>query len=513
MIPRHLHLEDLQDITDALSVAVIFEALGYDACCDPIKVSDLELSPTNTEAIKGAYLIANQEKGALQVFLLELEPRSWSSNGTAISRLTAIAKNLCRRPTNILIVATVNYQKLVLVSPIQTFDQELNLKLSIAKMFINLKEPSFYDLNQLEKMAARNLNSRQLYRVQHQTLKQVRQEKQPPISTDLVQCYLREIGRIPLLKGEDEIFLVRQVQRWLQLEQEKKSLDSKLYREPTDLEWANTTGLSLPELYDAISRGRCAQQTLICSNLRLVVSIAKNYQHRGLELLDLIQHGNLGLIRATEKFDLTKGYKFSTYATHWIRQAITRAICDESRIIRLPVHVYENLSKIKKATRHLTLNLKRTPILEEIAVELKINLEKVKSLYQIDKSTRTSSLDALLTDDLSLADLLYKDDWDKCLEQQWEREEIDKILSTLKPREQEVLTFRFGLDGQEEMSLQQIGDYYGLTRERIRQIQDKALRKFKLAYAPEQYLEDTETQQTNSERNKVILSKLFKDAN
>ncbi|MCT7984899.1 sigma-70 family RNA polymerase sigma factor [Laspinema sp. A4] len=515
MVYRHIHIEDLENIKDALSVAVVFESLGYDACCEALEVSDLDLSPTNIEAIKTAYLIANQEKGTLQVFLLELQPKSWSSNAGVILRLTAIAKNLCQRDTDILIVATINYQQLVLVSPFRTFDQQLNLKLSIAKMFINVKKPSFYDLNQLEKIAAHSLKPSQLYQVQHQTLKQVREEKRQPISTDLVQCYFREIGWIPLLKREDEISLAQQVQRWIQLEQNKKSLYSKLYREPTDLEWANITGLSLSQLQDFISKGRDAQKSLVCSNLRLVVSIAKIYQHRGLELLDLIQHGNEGLIKATEKFDPTMGYKFSTCATHWIRQHITRGLCNESRIIRLPVHIYESLSKIKKATCHLTLNLEHTPSLEEIAVELEMSGEKVEFLRGINQLSRPSSLDSLLTDDLTLADLLPSNDNSaQRLEQQWLREEIDKALCTLTPREQEVLTFRFGLDGQGERTLEKIGDYYGLTRERIRQVQDKALRKFKAAYSPRQHLKDTETQQTTSEINKVILplSQLFKDA-
>lgn len=480
MIYRHIQLEDLQNATDALSIAILFELLGYDACCDIIQVNDLQLSPTNTEAIKTAYLIANQEKGALQVFLFELRFTSCNSKEAVITRLTAIAKSLCQRATAILVVGTVNYQQLVWISPFQTFDQNFNLKLSIAKMYVNLKDPSFYDLNQLEKMATNSLNPQQLYRVQHETLKQAREEKQQPISTDLVQCYLREIGRIPLLKRQDEISLAQQVQRWLQLKQEKESLDFKLQREFTDLEWANTTGLSLSELYNCISRGKFAQQALICSNLKLVVSIAKKYKNRGLELLDLIQHGNLGLIRATEKFDPTKGYKFSTYATWWIRQAITRGIYDQSRIIRLPVHVYESLNKIKKVTHYLTLKLGRPPCDEEIAVKLEISVEQVDNLRQFKRLTKPNSLDSLLTDDLNLGHLTpSQNNLDRWLEKQSMRKEVNEILSILEPREQEVLILRFGLDTYSERTLQQIADCYGLTRERVRQIQDKALRKLR----------------------------------
>jgi len=480
MIYRHIQLEDLQNATDALSVAVLFELLGYDACCDIIQVNDLQLSPTNTEAIETAYLIANQEKGALQVFLLELRCTSCNSKREVITRLTAIAKSLCQRPTAILVVGTVNYQQLVWISPFQTFDQNFDLKLSIAKMYVNLKDPSFYDLNQLEKMATNSLNPRQLYWVQHETLKQAREEKQQPISTDLVQCYLREISRIPLLKRQDEISLAQQVQRWLQLKQEKESLDSKLQREFTDLEWANTTGLSLSELYNCISRGKFAQQALICSNLKLVVSIAKKYQNRGLELLDLIQHGNLGLIRATEKFDPTKGYKLSTYATWWIRQAITRGICNQSKIIRLPIHVYGSFSKVKKAIRCLTLNLDHPPSDEEIAVKLEMSVEQVDNLRKFKQLTKLYSLDSLLTNDLTLGHLTpSNDNPDEWLEQKSMREEINKILSILKPREQEVLILRFGLDAHGERTLQQVADCYGLTRERVRQIQAKALRKLR----------------------------------
>lgn len=480
MIYRHIELEDLQNATDALSVAVLFELLGYNACCDIIQVNDLQLSPTNTEAIKTAYLIANQKKGALQVFLLELKFTSCNSKRAIITRLTAIAKSLCERSTYIMLIATVTYQQLVLVSPFEKLDQNFNLKLSIAKMYVNLKDPSFYDLNQLEKMATHSLNPRQLHEIQHETLKQAREEKQEPISTDLVQCYFKEISRIPLLKRQDEIFLAQQVQRWFQLKQDKESLDSRLQRESTDLEWANTTGLSLSELYSFISRGKCAQQALVCSNLKLVVSIAKKYQNRGLELLDLIQHGNLGLIKATEKFDPTKGYKFSTYATWWIRQAITRGIYKESKIIRLPVHVYESFSKVKKVTHCLTLNLDHPPSNEEIAVNSKMTVEQIDNLRKFKQLTKPHSLDSLLTNDLTPGHLIPgNDNPDKWLEQKLMGEEINKILSILNSREQEVLILRFGLDAHGERTLQQVANFYGLTRERVRQIQAKALKKLR----------------------------------
>ncbi|HIK13003.1 MAG TPA: sigma-70 family RNA polymerase sigma factor [Oscillatoriaceae cyanobacterium M33_DOE_052] len=488
---------------------MIFEALGYDACCDAIEVSDLELSPTSTEAIKGAYLIANQESGALQVFLLELEPRSWSSNKAVISRLTAIAKSLSQRPTYILIVATVDYRQLVLVSPIKTFDQQWNLKVSIAKMFIDLRDPSFYELNQLEKMAARTLNPQQLYRVQHQTLKQARKEKQELLDTDPMQWYLRIIGRIPLLNRQDEILLAQRVQRWLQLREHRNLLSSTLHREPTDLEWATSQGLSLSQLYDVISTGKYAQETLVCSNLRLVVSIAKKYQNRGLELLDLIQHGNLGLIKATKKFDPIKGYKFSTYATWWIKQFIIRGIHNDSRMIRLPIHVYQSLNKIKKATRHLTLNLNRPPNVEEIAAELKMSVQQVEYLRQINQLSQPSSLDAKLTDDLRLADLLYSnDDPTQWPEHQWIRDEIDEALSSLETREQKVIILRYGLNHKGKQSLQQIGYSHNMTRERVRQIQNNALKKLRIFYKVPQECQDVVDPATESQVGQTDSPKL-----
>lgn len=261
-------------------------------------------------------------------------------------------------------------------------------------------------------------------------------------STDPVRQYLREIGRVPLLTAEEEVELAKRYEK-----AEKRAKDK-----------------------------------LTESNLRLVVSIAKKYIGRGLSLLDLIQEGNQGLIRAVEKYDWRKGYKFSTYATWWIRQAITRAIADQARTIRIPVHMVETINKLYRTSRRLMQELGRDPTPEEIGEELDLDADRVREIFKI--AQEVTSLEAPVGEDQEsfLGDFIPDETQLSPVDQaskQLLKDHLDEVLSTLSDREARVLKLRFGLEGNKQMTLEEVGRVFGVTRERIRQIEAKALRKLK----------------------------------
>ncbi|OGE80589.1 MAG: RNA polymerase sigma factor RpoD [Candidatus Doudnabacteria bacterium RIFCSPHIGHO2_01_FULL_43_23] len=264
------------------------------------------------------------------------------------------------------------------------------------------------------------------------------------IYSDSIQMYLREIGKAPLLKSAEEVDLAKRVERG-----------------------------------EATARKKLTE-----ANLRLVVSIAKKYMGRNLGLLDLIQEGNLGLFRAVEKFDWRRGYKFSTYATWWIRQAITRAIADQSRTIRIPVHMVETLNKYAQAERQLVQDLGREPLAEEIAAEMGIEVEKVYQLKKI--SQETVSIDTTVgeddEEDSKLGDFIVDDDSvmpSDVAGRQILKGYVQDVLRDLDPREQKILKMRFGLDDGVTHTLEEVGKEFGVTRERIRQIESKALERIK----------------------------------
>ncbi|NEP12289.1 MAG: RNA polymerase sigma factor SigC [Symploca sp. SIO2C1] len=343
-------------------------------------------------------------------------------------------------------------------------------------------------------------------------------------TTDLVRLYLQEIARVRLLRRDEEVSEAQKVQRYIRLLEKRTELaqqgdkvlqyfvelidtrdrlTSQLGHRPSrerwstavgltvsDLKssvaagkryWAELIGLSLQELEQIQAEGIRAKAHMINANLRLVVSVAKKYQNRGLELLDLIQEGTLGLERAVEKFDPTKGYRFSTYAYWWIRQGITRAIATQSRTIRLPVHITEKLNKIKKAQRKISQKKGRTPTIEDIAVELEMSPSQVREVLlrvprsvsleiKVGKEKDTELGDLLETEETSPEDLLMREALQRDLQQ---------LLADLTAREQDVIRMRFGLRDGQSYSLAEIGRTLELSRERVRQIEAKALQKLR----------------------------------
>ncbi len=304
------------------------------------------------------------------------------------------------------------------------------------------------------------------------------------IADDSVRLYLREIGKIPLLSAEEELTLAKKIVV-NQVPLDKVIAKLKTFEDDEGL--AEDLSKKEEEVYrklqakaEELSRPK---DQMAEANMRLVVSIAKRYVGRGLDLLDLIQEGNTGLLRAVEKFDPDKGFKFSTYATWWIRQAITRAIADQARTIRIPVHMVETINKLLRTQRRLTQELNREPTNEEIAKEMEIEVDKVEHIMKIKQDI--SSLDASIRDDEEesvLADFIEDEDTitpEESATSQLLKEQVKDMLSALTEREQKILKLRFGLEDGKQHTLEEVGQEFSVTRERIRQIEAKALAKLR----------------------------------
>ena len=297
---------------------------------------------------------------------------------------------------------------------------------------------------------------------------------------DPVRMYLKEIGKVPLLSADEEIELAQKMEDGA-VAAEKISILKGRMDNATDEEKADLKD-EIKKLQKEVDFGADAKKRLAEANLRLVVSIAKRYVGRGMLFLDLIQEGNLGLIKAVEKFDYKKGYKFSTYATWWIRQAITRAIADQARTIRIPVHMVETINKLIRVSRQLLQELGREPSPEEIAAEMNMPVERVREILKISQEPVSLETPIGEEEDSHLGDFIKDDNVPVPADAAaftLLKEQLEEVLGTLTEREQKVLTLRFGLEDGRARTLEEVGKEFNVTRERIRQIEAKALRKLR----------------------------------
>ena len=297
---------------------------------------------------------------------------------------------------------------------------------------------------------------------------------------DPVRMYLKEIGKVPLLSAEEEIELAKNMEAGA-VAKEKIAILKSREENATEEELAEIKE-EIKNLQKDLDAGDEAKKRLAEANLRLVVSIAKRYVGRGMLFLDLIQEGNLGLIKAVEKFDYRKGYKFSTYATWWIRQAITRAIADQARTIRIPVHMVETINKLIRVSRQLLQELGREPTPEEIAAEMNMPVDKVREILKIAQEPVSLETPIGEEEDSHLGDFIPDDDAlapADAASMSLLKEQLADVLKTLTPREEKVLSLRFGLEDGNPKTLEEVGKEFNVTRERIRQIEAKALRKLR----------------------------------
>lgn len=300
-----------------------------------------------------------------------------------------------------------------------------------------------------------------------------------------VRWYLQLIGGDRLLRPEEEVRLGRQIRDLMQWQRKNIELADSIGRQPTEEEWADYLDMDRTDFATKLLSARRAKDRMIVCNLRLVVSIAKRYLNRGMPLSDLIQEGTLGLIRACEKFDAEKGFKFSTYATWWVRQAVSRSIADQSRTIRLPVHLYDTITAVRRATKFLTTELGRPPLESEVAEYCNITTDKLRTTRVNMQAALPLDSPISNTDEgLTLSDVIESESEspEDRVESSLLRDDLEHVVNSLTPRERDVVRMRYGLDDGRAKTLEEIGRVFDVTKERVRQIESKALRKLRHPY-------------------------------
>ncbi|MEB3340561.1 sigma-70 family RNA polymerase sigma factor [Okeania sp.] len=481
MIGHLLELDDLKKVSSPQKIVALFEKLGYTFYLKNLDIEQLDLPDYCSEIIDNAYIISSPKQEELQVFLVELRLGKFPTNCKEQEKIITIYRTISKSKNNFLLIGTNNYDKLIIIAPRNR--KNINIQNQIKWWLIDCKNPSHYDTYWLESVTINYWESTGKFtNNKNHTENSYDPDLEPPTATfteDSTQLYQQQINNISRLHPEEEIHLAHQIDELLSLKQTYQELEEKLKRSPKEQEWATAVEISLLELRDRLQQGRQAQNKMVKANLRLVVSIAKRYQNRGLDLQDLIQEGSIGLIRATEKFDHTKGYKFSTYGIWWIRQAITRAICDHSRTIRLPVYLYETVSQMKKIVKQMSIEC--FPLTaEEVATRMEMTTEKLRFIVECAQETLSLEEVLISQEENIIYQKAIKFDgktpakyvFESCLE-----EDVETVLKTLTERERSVLQMRFGFDDGQEKTLKEIGELFNLTRERIRQIEAKALKK------------------------------------